>query len=46
MKSYFILDFKEGLLRERTKQEINLTFNPRDICDFEMKLKVKIVSNE
>ncbi len=36
LKSFFLIDFKEGIIPSKSRKEINVTFNPRDICDFKM----------
>ncbi len=46
LKTFFLLDFKEGIVPAKSKREINVTFNPRDICNFKMILKAKVITND
>ncbi len=46
LSSFFLIDFQEGIIPAKSKREINVTFNPRDICDFKMKIMAKLRTNE
>jgi len=44
--SFFMVDFKEGIIPAKSRKEINVTFNPRDICDFKLKLFARLKTND
>ena len=40
LNSCFMLDFTEGLVAGRITKEVNLTFFPKEICAFRLKLNL------
>lgn len=43
--SYFLSDFKEGLISAKSKKEVLISFNPKNICDFKLKITALVRSN-
>jgi hypothetical protein len=43
--SYFFLDFKEDIILAKSERAFNLTFNPKDICEFKLQVKLMACSN-
>ena len=44
-KSFFLIDFKEGIIPAKSKREINITFTPRDICDLKVNILGRVKTN-
>ena len=44
-KSFFLIDFKEGIIPAKSKREINITFTPRDICDLKVNILSRVKTN-
>lgn len=45
IKSDFLIDFNYGIIPAKSKKTINLTFNPKNICDAKLFLEVICCSN-
>jgi hypothetical protein len=43
--SFFFVDFKEDLILAKSEWNFNLTFNPKDICEFKLLVKLVASSN-